>query len=708
MSILTLPFGNKTKAEENSNHKFGLDVQSDLTFLLKECKIHLHKFNEQKIRKAFMMCLDAHENQIRNSGEPYYTHPLEVARIVLKEIPLDETSVIAALLHDVPDQGGVYQIKDIRLEFGSTVANIVENIYRIGHIENNNLPVDNQAENYRKLLISLFRDVRIILIKLADRLHNMRTLEYLPEESRIKLSKETMDIYAPFANRFGLRNLKWELEDLAFKYLNQEAYEEIRTALNLSREEREEYIKQFIKPIEERLAQEELLKKLKIKFTIDGRPKHLYSIYNKMRSRSKSINELYDLFAVRVNLDNKDPFLCHYVYGVVASIYMPVPETFKDYINNPKRNGYQSIHSAVVGLNNRIVEIQVRNISMHDIAEKGLAAHFIYKNQVGQHSILEKKQIMEWVQVVRSIFENAGLSTNEDVIKNVRNNFLLDEIYVYTPNNEFRTLPKDSTPLDFAFDIHTQIGYSYIGAKVNGKIVPIEHKLESGDIVEILTSEHPQPKSDWLQYLVTPKAKSAIIKYLKDEEKRNIIEGKKIWNTKLQEYALRIADDEIDKVAISLQFPTKDDLFLAIAKKKIDFERTMEFIKYKLKDGFKIGNELRKIVEKSSSTILSSDNYLHFTEKFDTVDFERNDRGLFELTINVSVNNNIQILEEMNSKMISVNDIELKSLSYQSEGNILKERIELLVPDKKHIKMIFENIWSVHGVILVEIDKNKN
>ncbi|MCO5251251.1 MAG: RelA/SpoT family protein [Candidatus Kapabacteria bacterium] len=708
MSILTLPFGNKTKTEENSNHKFGLDVQSDLTFLLKECKTHLNKFNEQKIRKAFMMCLDAHENQIRNSGDPYYTHPLEVARIVLKEIPLDETSVIAALLHDVPDQGDVYHIKDIRLEFGSTVANIVENIYRIGHIENNNLPVDNQAENYRKLLISLFRDVRIILIKLADRLHNMRTLEYLPEESRIKLSKETMDIYAPFANRFGLRNLKWELEDLAFKYLNQEAYEEIRTALNLSREEREEYIKQFIKPIEERLAQEELLKKLKIKFTIDGRPKHLYSIYNKMRSRSKSINELYDLFAVRVNLDNKDPFLCHYVYGVVASIYMPVPETFKDYINNPKRNGYQSIHSAVVGLNNRIVEIQVRNISMHDIAEKGLAAHFIYKNQVGQHSILEKKQIMEWVQVVRSIFENAGLSTNEDVIKNVRNNFLLDEIYVYTPNNEFRTLPKDSTPLDFAFDIHTQIGYSYIGAKVNGKIVPIEHKLESGDIVEILTSEHPQPKSDWLQYLVTPKAKSAIIKYLKDEEKRNIIEGKKIWNTKLQEYALRIADDEIDKVAISLQFPTKEDLFLAIAKKKIDFERTMEFIKYKLKDGFKIGNELRKIVEKSSSTILSSDNYLHFTEKFDAIEFERNDRGLFELTINVSVNNNIQILEEMNSKMISVNDIELKSLSYQSEGNILKERIELLVPDKKHIKMIFENIWSVHGVILVEIDKNKN
>jgi (p)ppGpp synthase/HD superfamily hydrolase len=427
-----------------------------------------------------------------------------------------------------------------------------------------------------------------------------------------------------------------------------------------------------------------------------------------MRARSKSINELYDLFAVRVNLDNKDPFLCHYVYGIVASIYKPVPETFKDYINNPKRNGYQSIHSAVVGLNNRIVEIQIRNITMHDVAEKGLAAHFIYKNQVGTQSILEKKQIMEWVQVVRSIFENAGLNTNEEVIKNVRNNFLLDEIYVYTPDNEFRTLPKDSTPLDFAFDIHTQIGYSYIGAKVNGRIVPIEHKLESGDIVEILTSEQPQPKSDWLQYLVTPKAKSAIIKYLKDEEKRNIVEGKRIWNDKLREYAIRINDDEIDKVAISLQFPTKEDLFLAIAKKKIDFERTMEFVKYKLKDGFKIGNELRKIVEKTSSTLLSSDNYLHFADKLDTIDFERNDRGLFELTINVSVSDKIQILEEMNSKMISVNDIELRSLSYQSEGNILKERIELLVPDKKHIKMIFENIWSVHGVILVEIDKNKN
>lgn len=707
MSILGIPFTGKTKVGEGTEHRFGLDENSDLEFLLNSCRKHLSKFSEPKIRKAFMMCRDAHQNQMRKSGEPYYTHPLEVAIIVLKEIPLDETSVIASLLHDVPDQGDLYHIKDIRNEFGTTAAYIVENIHRIGHIENNSLPVENQADNYRKLLLSLFRDVRIILIKLADRLHNMRTLEFLSEESQKKLSRETMDIYAPFANRFGLRNIKWELEDLAFKYLNNDAYEEVKTALNSTREEREKYIDEFIKPLKERLNNDELLKRLKVKFTIDGRPKHIYSIYNKMRLRSKSIDEIYDLFAVRISIDSKDPFMCHYVYGIAGSIYKPVPETFKDYINNPKRNGYQSIHSALVGLNNKIVEVQIRTNYMHEVAEKGLAAHFIYKNQIEQ-SILDKKQIMDWVQVVRTLFENAGLNTNEEVIKNVRNNFLLDEIYVYTPNNEFRTLPKDSTPLDFAFDIHTHVGYSYIGAKVNGKVVPIDYKLESGDIVEILTSEQTRPKAEWLKYLVTPRAKSAIIKYFKEQEKRYVIDGRKLWNEKIQSYGLRIPESEIDKIAISLQFKSSDDLFIAIAKKELDFDRTMEFIKYKLKDGFKIGNELRRILDKHTDTLLSSDNYVHFTTKLEQIEFERNELGLYELNITVGVNDKMQILEELNSKIISVNDIELKSLSYRAEGNILKEQIELMVPEKKHIKMIFENIWSVHGVNFVQIDKNKN
>jgi len=707
MSILGIPFTTKSKSIEDAEHRFGLDTNADLEFLVSTCKKHLNKFNEPKIRKAFMMCLDAHQNQMRKSGEPYYTHPLEVAIIVLKEIPLDETSVIASLLHDVPDQGDMFQIKDIRNEFGTTVANIVENIYRIGHIENNNMPVENQADNYRKLLLSLFRDVRIILIKLADRLHNMRTLEFLSEESQMKLSRETMDIYAPFANRFGLRNIKWELEDLAFKYLNHIAYEEIKSSLNSTRDEREKYVEEFIKPLKERLNNDDLLKKLKIKFTIDGRPKHIYSIYNKMRLRSKSIDEIYDLFAVRISIESKDPFMCHYVYGIAGSIYKPVPETFKDYINNPKRNGYQSIHSALVGPSNKIVEVQIRTIDMHEIAEKGLAAHFIYKNQIEQ-SILDKKQIMDWVQVVRTLFENAGLNTNEEVIKNVRNNFLLDEIYVYTPNNEFRTLPKDSTPLDFAFDIHTQLGYRYIGAKVNGKVVPIDYKLESGDIVEILTSEQIKPKAEWLKHLVTPRAKSAIIKYFKEQEKRYVSDGRKIWNERTHSYGLRIPENEIEKIAISLQFKSSDDLFVAIAKKELDFERTMEFIKYKLKDGFKIGNELKRVLDKSVDAILTADNYVHFADKLEKIDFERNEQGFYDLNITVGVSDKMQILEELNSKLISVNDIELKSLSYREEGNSIKEKIEISVPEKRHIKMIFENIWSVHGVNFVQIDKNKN
>ena len=316
-------------------YEYGIDVEKDQQFFLQECKKYLKHFNEEKIKKAFKICVEGHKNKLRMSGQPYYTHPIEVARIVLKEIPLDETSVISALLHDILDEGDKFTINDIQIEFGNDVANIVEGINKIGHIENKELDNLTKIENYRKLLLSLFKDVRIILIKLADRLHNMRTIDYLPEYNRLKLSKETLDIYAPFANRFGLKNLKWELEDLSFRQINRSAYDEISNALRSTRQEREEYINNIITPLTEKLNKDELLKKLKVKFIIEGRPKHIYSIYNKMKLRNKSLNELHDLFAIRIIIDSNDPNICFYVYGLVASIFQPVPDTFKDYINNP-------------------------------------------------------------------------------------------------------------------------------------------------------------------------------------------------------------------------------------------------------------------------------------------------------------------------------------------------------------------------------------
>ncbi|MFA5511319.1 MAG: HD domain-containing protein, partial [Candidatus Kapaibacterium sp.] len=301
--MFNFQLNNLIRKNEKKESVQGLKSETDLELLLYECNKYLKVFNEQKIKRAFMLCIDAHANKLRKSGLPYYTHPVEVARIVMSEIPLDDMSVISALLHDVLDEGENYSIKDIRSEFGNDIADIVEGVHKIEHIENTNVSISEQAENYRKLLLSLFKDIRIILIKLADRLHNMRTLEYVSEKSRIKLARETLDIYAPFANRFGLRNIKWELEDLSFKYLNKQAYDDIKSALKSTREEREEYIENLIAPISEKLNQDEILKKIKNKFEISGRPKHIYSIYNKMLVRNKPLDELYDLFAIRIILD---------------------------------------------------------------------------------------------------------------------------------------------------------------------------------------------------------------------------------------------------------------------------------------------------------------------------------------------------------------------------------------------------------------------
>ena len=439
--------------------------------LIIACRRNLRSVDEDLITRAFTMSLEAHKHDLRASGEPYFHHPYEVAMIVAKEIPLDDVSVASALLHDVVEDTK-FGLEDIRAEFGDTVAEIVDGSTKITDIFRSHEVT--QAESYRKLLLSMVNDIRVMLIKFADRLHNMRTLEYLPGEKQERLAKETLEIYAPFAHRFGLAQMKWELEDLSFKFLHRPEYDQIARQLKSRRREREHYIKKFASPIEARLEEEGL------KYEVEGRPKHLFSIYNKMLKRSKPLDEIYDLFAVRFILETDDNNDCFIVYGIVSEIYKPIPERFKDYISIPKKNGYQSIHTTVVGPGGKLVEVQIRTRGMHEVAERGVAAHWMYKEN--KSSI--DKELEHWVNWVREIFEQKNEETPKELLESFKLNLYQDEIYVFTPKGDLKILPRNSSPVDFAFEIHSNVGFHCIGAKVNGRIVPLNTLLRSGDQVD--------------------------------------------------------------------------------------------------------------------------------------------------------------------------------------------------------------------------------
>lgn len=546
--------------------------QEKLKKLLEVCERNLKNFNSDLIIRAFHFSYNAHKDNYRASGEPYFNHPYEVAMIVAKELPLDDISVASALLHDIVEDTS-FTIEDIQAEFGDKIARIVDGLTKItGIFESDNRNVV-EAENYRKLLIALSTDVRVILVKFADRLHNMRTLEYLPEHKRKRIAKETLEIYAPLAHRFGLGQIKWELEDLAFKYLNPEAYEDIARRVAQTRKQREEYIKEFAKPIEKALAERGF------KFEINGRPKHLYSIYNKMIKRGKTFEEIYDLFAVRIILDTEDKNLCWTVYGIVTDIYRPVPERFKDYITNPKLNGYRSIHTTVIGPGGRMVEVQIRTRAMHEIAEKGLAAHWKYKENITETD----KQFEQWVKWVRDILENQ--TDMSEFVEDLKLNLYQDEIYVFTPKGDLKVLPRGATPVDFAFEIHTEIGLRCIGAKVNGRIVPLDYKLKTGDQVEIITGKHRQPSRDWLNFVVTSKAKSQIRKWINEEKRKLADAGREIWEKKVKgKKKIHISDDELLKIVKELyKFDNLQKFYLAIAEGGIDIAEVVRKIEERQK-----------------------------------------------------------------------------------------------------------------------------
>ena len=539
--------------------------------LLAICRKNLRVVNEDLIRRAFEFSLEAHKQDMRASGEPFFNHPYEVATIVAKEIPLDDISVASALLHDVAEDTD-YEVKDIRAEFGDVIADIVDGATKISDILRGREVI--QAENYRKLLLSMVNDIRVMLLKFADRLHNMRTLEYLPKEKQERLSRETLEIYAPFAHRFGLAKIRWELEDLAFKYLNPVEYENVARSIKEKRKERETYIKKFIGPITKRLNEEGM------KFDIEGRPKHIFSVYNKMLKRSKAIEEIYDLFAVRIILETANPNDCFTVYGVVSSIYIPIPERFKNYISVPKKNGYQSIHTTVIGPDGRMVEVQIRTRAMHEIAEKGVAAHWKYKENL---TTLDD-ELENWISWVREIFEHADDETpTKQLMESFKLTLYQDEIYVFTPKGELKILPKAATIVDFAFAVHSSVGFHCMSAKVNGRIVPLDYQLKSGDQVEIITSKKQQPKPDWDKFVVTHKAKAHIRKFLKDEERKEIRDGREMWEKRLKKHKIHLSEDDLMKFLPAFSVEDIGDFFLKIHGGQIEPDAAAEFVAEKIR-----------------------------------------------------------------------------------------------------------------------------
>lgn len=526
--------------------------KEDLKQLLKVCRDNMDHMDEEAISTAFKLCYLSHEDMTRASGEPYYYHPVEVAKIVASEINIDDISVIASLLHDTVEDTDV-NLDDIRYWFGDEVALIIDGVTKITGVFKSR--DSKQAEAFMKLLLTMAEDIRVVLIKFADRLHNMRTIQHLKREKQIKIASETMDLYAPLAHRFGLFRIKNELEDLCFKTLDPTSFKFVARKLREKKEDREEFIHEFMQPIENELS------KMDFNFEIKGRPKHILSIYRKMQRQQKPFEEIYDLFAIRIILE--DPHTkedCWRVYSIITDWYTPIPERFRDFISVPKANGYQSLHTTVITNRGRKVEVQIRTRRMDDIAEKGLAAHWKYKEGAQQGS----DTLDKFVSWVRDVLDNPRPDAATDFVKDFQLNLYKDEIYVFTPNGELRTLPRNATPIDFAFEIHSEIGERAMAAKVNGKMVPLRQKLQNGDQVEIITANKINLNPDWIDDVVTHKAKSRIRQFIKQKQRKVAEEGRELWEKRVARGKVELSEQELTKIARKFKYESNQEMFYDI------------------------------------------------------------------------------------------------------------------------------------------------
>lgn len=538
--------------------------------LLRKAKPILKDGDAKLIKKAFTISLEAHKDMRRKSGEPFIFHPLAVAEICVEEIGLGTTSIISALMHDVVEDTDI-ELVDIERMFGKKVARIIDGLTKIRGVFE--YGTSQQAENFRKMLFTLSEDVRVILIKLADRLHNMRTLDSMPRHKQLKVANETIYLYAPLAHRLGLNAFKTELEDLYLRFTDRQVYDSIAQNIDATKTVRSKFIKQFILPIKDELD------KLKIDYEIIGRPKSIYSIWNKMHKQNIPFEEVFDLFAIRIIIDtavDHEKALCWQVYSIVTDYYTPNPDRLRDWISTPKSNGYESLHTTVMAKNGQWVEVQIRSKRMDEIAEKGYAAHWKYKDS----SATAESNLEKWLARVRDLLEQNDHSAL-DFVDDFKGNLFSEEVFVFTPKGELKTLPYGSTALDFAFDIHTQVGSKCIGAKVNNKLVPINYVLKNGDQIEILTSQKQKPHEDWLRFVVSSKAKARIKDQLKEDKKKLADEGKEIVIRKLRQGKEEATPQLMEQMREYFKMSANFDLFYRVGKGFITSADIKKFLENK-------------------------------------------------------------------------------------------------------------------------------
>ncbi len=713
--------------------------------LLRKAKPILKDGDAKLIKRAFTISMEAHKNMRRKSGEPYIFHPLTVAEICVEEIGLGTTSIIAALLHDVVEDTDI-ELDTIERIFGKKIAKIIDGLTKIRGVFE--YGTSQQAENFRKMLFTLSEDVRVILIKLADRLHNMRTLDSMPRNKQLKVASETIYLYAPLAHRLGLNAIKTELEDLYLRFTDNQVFTDIASKIDDTRASRNKFIKQFIQPVNDELD------KLKVEYEIKGRPKSIFSIYNKMRKQNISFEEVYDLFAIRIIVDTpleQEKSYCWQVYSIVTDYYTPNPDRLRDWISTPKGNGYESLHTTVMAKNGQWVEVQIRTRRMDEIAEKGYAAHWKYKDTAANHeSNLEK-----WLVRVRELLERQDLSALE-FVDDFRGNLFNEEVFVFTPRGELKTLPKGATALDFAFDIHTDIGAKCIGAKVNQKLVPINHVLKNGDQIEILTSAKQKPNEDWLRFVVSPKAKSKIKEFLKEDKKAVAEEGKETLLRKLKQLKIDVNGQVNEQLRSFFNVNSQFELHYNFGKGIITVNDLKKFKDFKpssaLRNRPHNSSEDAKSVEQEITKVKGRyDDILLIGEDMDVVEYKLakcctpipGDDVFGFVTINEGIKihrtncpNSAELLSNHGNRVIKakwtsqhevafltglrivgtdrvglINDVskiiseELKvnmsSLAFNTDHGIFNGEIMLYVNDTRHLDLLISKLEKVEGAVTV-------
>ena len=708
--------------------------------LLKISYQSLSREDRKLIRLAFNTSVDAHKNQRRKSGEPYVFHPIAVAKIVASKIGLDATCIAAALLHDVIEDTE-YSEKNIKELFGKKISKIVVGLTKISKLakEEN---VSLQAENFRKMLLTLNDDVRVILIKIADRLHNMQTLESMTNEKQIKIASETLYIYAPIAHRIGLYDVKSELEDLGLKYTEPEMFNNIKNKIEQTKDEQDKYIKNFSRRISEKLRKENL------KFKINGRPKSIYSIRDKIINKNISFEEVYDKFAIRIIYQSEnetEKFLAWKIYSIITDHYTPNPLRLRDWITSPRSNGYEALHITVVGPGSKWVEVQIRSERMHEIAEKGYAAHYMYKKGNQNENGLE-----EWLNRLQEVLEDTD-SNALDFVEDFKLNLYSTEIFVFTPAGELKSLAKGSTALDFAFSIHTGLGLKTRGVKVNGIMVPLSHVLKSGDQIEIIKSENTKPSSSWLDYVKTSRAKAKIRTALKEDKKALAEEGKEILRRKLKQLKIKFDEKTINELGNYLKLKTSLDLFYRAGIGKVDNVQLKKFANYnnRLINFFRkrisrkpsrlsnlekeIGNNFDQIVfgneeEKLEYLLAKCCNPIAGDDVFGFVTINEgikihkktcnNAVGLqskfayrilkakwidstiqdYTSTIKISGIDNLGIVNQITKLISNTLNINIKKMSFDTVDNIFRGKITLKVKTKNILNDLIKRLKKINGI----------